>query len=134
MSLFRILKYSSVLFFLGKHRKKLFRVIVVLLFAGATSILYQDVAFYLQEQHPGALIYALVVKFAIVYGALAFVLWQFRPKQKAATQGTPSSAKNVRQTSPTDRLSALEDVSQKPELHRRYERILRGNSEKKRLE
>ena len=33
MSLFRVIKYSSILFFLGKYKNKLFRVIAVLLFA-----------------------------------------------------------------------------------------------------
>ena len=43
MSLFRLIKYSSILFFLGKYKFKLFRVIAVLLFAGVTSLLYGDI-------------------------------------------------------------------------------------------
>ena len=65
MSLFRIVKYSSILFFLGKYKSKLFRVVCVLLFALTTSLLYQDVAEYLQEQHPETVIYALVAKIFI---------------------------------------------------------------------
>ena len=131
MSLFRIVKYSSILFFLSKYKNKLFRVFAVLVFAGVTSVLYQDVAVYLQQQHPGTVIYALVAKIAIVYGALAFVLWQFRPEQKANTQHTPLSAIDVQQAVPDDRLSALEDVSKKPKLRSRYDRIVQGNAESK---
>ena len=74
MSLFRVVKYSSILFFLGKYKDKLFRVVAVLLFAGVTSLLYQDVADYLAREHPGTVIYALIGKIIIVYGALLFVL------------------------------------------------------------
>ena len=65
MSLFRVIKYSSVLFFLGKYKSKLFRVIAVLLFALVTSLLYQDLANYLSQQHPDTLIYALTELAAI---------------------------------------------------------------------
>ncbi len=88
MSLFRIVKYSSILFFLGKHKQRLFRVVGILLFAGISSLLYQDVSDYLQVQHPGFVIYALMAKIFIVYGAFAFVLWQFRP---GGTADDPSS-------------------------------------------
>ncbi len=82
MSLFRIVKYSSLIYFLGRHRDKLFRSLAVLLFALVTSLLYEDLRHYLELQHPGTLIYALIAKVVIVYGALAFVLWQFRPHQR----------------------------------------------------
>jgi hypothetical protein len=126
MSLFRIVKYSSILFFLSKYKNRLFRVFAVLLFAGVTSILYEDVAVYLQKQHPGTVIYALVAKIVVVYGALAFVLWQFRPVQNANAQRMPSSETDVQQAVPGDRLSGLEDVSQKQELRSRYDRIVQG--------
>jgi hypothetical protein len=79
MSLFRLVKYSSILFFLGKHKSRLFRVLAVLLFAGVTSLLYGDVEAFLAREHPGIVIYALMAKIFIVYGALIFVLLQFRP-------------------------------------------------------
>ena len=85
MSLFRLIKYSSILFFLGKYKFKLFRVIAVLLFAGVTSLLYGDIEAYLAREHPGTVIYALTVKICIVYGALAFVLWQFKPDSADTT-------------------------------------------------
>ena len=52
MSLFRIVKYSSIIYFLGKHRGKLFRSLAVLLFAVVTSLLYEDLRVYLASQHP----------------------------------------------------------------------------------
>mgnify|MGYP000751873752 CR=1 FL=1 len=55
-----------------------------LLFAFITSLLYDDIRAYLEIQHPGSLIYALIAKIVIVYGSLAFVLWQFRPRAAAS--------------------------------------------------
>ena len=129
MSLFRIVKYSSILFFLSKYKDRLFRVFAVLLFAGVTTILYEDVAVYLQRQHPGTVIYALVAKIVVVYGALTFVLWQFRPVENANPQRMSSSETGVRQAVFDDRLSELEDVSRKHVLRSRYDSIVKGNAE-----
>ena len=118
MSLFRVIKYSSLLFFFGKYKQKIFRVTVVLLFALVTSLLYQDVVDYLQQQHPGSVIYALIAKIAIVYGAFAFVIWQFRP----ATEPRPVTAADVSDIAPeqTDRLSRLAYIDSKDHLASRY--------------
>ena len=138
MSLFRIVKYSSIIFFLGKYRTKLFRVVGVLLFAGITSLLYGDVADYLQRAHPGIVIYALIAKIFIVYGALAFVLWQFRPEPESNTtsalhqQAATVSGQNpnVGEDSQNGPLAALEDVTQKESLQRHYECVLKGDKER----
>ena len=131
MSLFRIFKYSSILFFLGKYKIRLFRVVAVLLFAGITSLLYQDVANYLQQHHPDAVIYALMGKIAIVYGALAFVLWQFRPVADAGNS-LPASAPKARGSSsasePESRLGQLESVSQHDTLRSRTDKLLKEKS------
>jgi len=132
VSLFRIFKYSSILFFLGKYKAKLFRVVAVLLFALITSLLYQDVADYLQQQYPETVIYALIAKIIIVYGALAFVLLQFRPEPDDKASVAPGSMQNLKHeatvdsqiTSPDDRLAALEDVSQTDKLQSRYDRVI----------
>jgi len=119
MSLFRLIKYSSFLFFLGKYKQKIFRVLGVLLFAGVTSLLYQDVVDYLAQQHPGSVIYALIAKITIVYGALAFVLWQFRPTADTRPDSAPESP-----TAPpaaTDRLSRLADIDTTDRLASRYQ-------------
>ena len=107
----------------------------VLLFAAITSLLYQDVAVYLQQQHPGTVIYALTAKIIIVYGALAFVLWQFRPEPEPSAPertslDTPDSNSPGKEPQNDGPLSALEDVSHKDHLRSRYERVLKGDSER----
>ena len=135
MSLFRFVKYSSILFFLNKHRSKMFRSVAVLLFALVTSLLYEDLRVFLAQQHPESLIYALVGKFVIVYGALIFVLLQFRPggadrKGEARAQAVArkgSGEKNADSTS-DDRLEALKDLQHHGQLRTRYDRVLAGDS------
>jgi len=132
VSLFRIFKYSSILFFLGKYKARLFRVIAVLLFSFVTSLLYQDVANYLQLQHPETVIYALGAKILIVYGALVFVLLQFRPGPDDKSNAAPRAMDQLKQEptpeaaneQPVDRLSALEDVTRKDSLRTRYDDVL----------
>jgi len=132
MSLFRVIKYSSILFFLGKYKNKLFRVIAVLLFALVTSLLYQDLANYLSQQHPDTLIYALIGKILIVYGSLLFVLWQFRPEPdvRSPSLQAASNSEARRETGqpdtapPGDRLSQLEDLDTHQRLRTRYEKLL----------
>lgn len=137
MSLFKIVKYSSLLFFLGKYKSKLFRAAGVLLFAAITSLLYADVSQYLQLQHPGIVIYALAAKILIVYGSFAFVLWQFRPEPEP--KNDPAAREpTVKQENPSPEfektpdnrpLSALEDVTHTDRLRSRYDGILRGKDE-----
>ena len=129
MSLFRFAKYSTLLFFLGKYKTRLFRVVAVLLFAAVTSLLFQDVAEYLQREHPGTVIYALLIKILIVYGALAFVLWQFRPspdgEEQAVSRSKPrAEAAAPGSIEPDGRLAQLEDLGEHGRLVTRYEDIL----------
>ena len=136
--MFKLAKYSSILFFLGKYKSKLFRVISVLLFAGITSLLYSDVADYLQQSHPDTVIYALIAKIFIVYGSLAFVLWQFRPDPEPRTstvnhETTHSSARKNglgADSASKDPLAVLENVAEKEKLRSRYDGVLRGNTRK----
>ncbi len=136
MSLFRFVKYSSILFFLNKHRSKLFRSAAVLLFAFVTSILYDDLRVFLAEQHPESLIYALIGKVVIVYGALIFVLLQFRPGGKADKKGEARAEalaqskpdRKAKTADPEDRLEALKDLQHHDRLKTRYERILAGET------
>lgn len=134
MSLFRLFKYSSILYFLGKYKSKLFRVVAVLLFALITSLLYQDVADYLQQQYPETVIYALITKIVIVYGAMAFVLLQFRPTEDdnsvidGETQNS-SPQKSKDKAQPADRLAQLEDIEKKTTLRNRYDKVVSKNKE-----
>ncbi len=134
MSLFRIVKYSSILFFLGKYKSKLFRVTAVLLFALITSLLYQDVADYLQQQYPKTVVYALITKIIIVYGAMAFVLLQFRPTEDDVTvvdteTPTPSAKKDKDKATPTDRLAQLENIEKKTTLRNRYDKVVNNKED-----
>ncbi|MEE4279523.1 MAG: hypothetical protein V2I82_13735 [Halieaceae bacterium] len=135
MSLFRVLKYSSLLYFLGKHRGKLFRSLAVLLFALITSLLYDDLRIYLESQHPESLLYALIAKVVIVYGSLLFVLLQFRPGSAGEKRGEtraasmPRASRKASEEAPKDRLAELADVERHTRLRSRYERVLAGEDQ-----
>ena len=103
------------------------------MFALVTSLLYQDVSEYLQRQYPETVVYALIGKVIIVYGALVFVLLQFRPDPeggaKASTQTVespqnPSVSKGVPKPPPNDRLAGLEDVTKTTTLRSRYNKVI----------
>ena len=129
MSLFRLVKYSSLIYFLGRHRSKLFRSAAVLLFAFITSLIYDDLRHYLEIQHPGSLLYALIAKIVIVYGSLAFVLWQFRPRASAPGAANREKPVETIAEAPADGpLDALRDIDQHDHLRTRYERILDGQA------
>lgn len=127
--MFRLIKYSSLIYFLGKHRDKLFRSVAVLLFAFITSLLYDDVQVYLAAQHPETLIYALIAKIAIVYGSLGFVLLQFRPGPSAAKLDVvdkPSPEATTDDQTPQDKLQALTDIDNHERLRTRYDQLIEG--------
>jgi len=126
------------LFFLGKYKARLFRVIAVLLFALVTSLLYQDVVDYLELRHPETVLYALIVKIAIVYGALVFVLLQFRPEPDSNANAGNRNLEDMKATStieatpdlsPKDRLAGLDDVTTKATLRSRYDGVIEGKGE-----
>ncbi len=130
MSLFRLVKYSSILFFLGKYKLKLFRAVAVLLFAGVTSLLYGDIEAFLAREHPGVVIYALITKICIVYGALLFVLLQFKPafrrrpsrRQAGATVCTLTMLEG---DMPVDRLAQFSDLDDHDQLETRSQALLK---------
>lgn len=125
MSVFRMIKYSALFYFLGKYKQKAFRIMAVLLFAGVTSLLYQDIADYLQAVHPDTVIYALVGKILIVYGALIFVLFQFRPgPDSGSPQAAPRSDQTRVDEPPHDRLSAFSNLDAHDTLRTRRESML----------
>ena len=127
MSVFRMIKYSALFYFLGKYKQKVFRITAVLLFAGVTSLLYQDIADYLQAVHPDTVIYALVGKVLIVYGALIFVLFQFRPgPDSGSQQAAPRSDQTRVDESPHDRLSAFSNLDAHDTLRTRRESMHDG--------
>lgn len=105
-----------------------------MLFALITSLLYQDVADYLQQQYPETVVYALITKIIIVYGAMAFVLLQFRPTEDDNSvidteTAKPSAQKNKVKAQPTDRLAQLEDIEKKTTLRNRYDKVVNKSNE-----
>ena len=129
MSLFRLVKYSSILFFLGKYKLKIFRAVAVLLFAGVTSLLYGDIEAFLAREHPGVVIYALITKICIVYGALLFVLLQFKPALedgrrdgKLENRLHPNDAEG---DMAVDRLSQFSDLDDHDQLETRSQALLK---------
>lgn len=132
MSFFRLIKYSTLLLFLGKYKFKLFRALAVLLFAAVTALLYGDVEAYLAREHPSTVIYALTAKICIVYGALLFVLWQFRPggtgggSTAPSLGGQPRASGSVGSEGETaDRLSQYADLDRHERLQSRAEALLK---------
>ena len=129
MSLFRLVKYSSILFFLGKYKLKLFRAVAVLLLAGVTSLLYGDIEGFLAREHPGVVIYALITKICIVYGSLLCVLMQFKPTSEDNTGDGKSSKRlpleNVEGDLPADRLAQFSDLDDHDQLETRSQALLK---------
>ena len=129
MSLFRLVKYSSILFFLGKYKLKIFRAVAVLLFAGVTSLLYADIEAFLAREHPGVVVYALITKICIVYGALLFVLLQFKPTSEDnagdGRSSKPLLLENVEGDLPADRLAQFSDLDDHDQLETRSQALLK---------
>ena len=112
--------------------------VAVLLFALLTALLYQDVVDYLELRHPETVLYALIVKIVIVYGALVFVLLQFRPEpdnnanvgnRNLEDMKAASAIEAAPDLSPKDRLAGLEDVTKKATLRSRYDGVIEGKGE-----
>lgn len=122
MSLFRIIRFTALLHLASKYRVKLFRMVAVLLFAWVSSVLYQDVAAYLEAAYPGSVIYALAGKIFIVYGALIFVLLQFRPQPEQPTAKPPLEQESATKE-PQDRLSALANLDTHNQLRTRADSV-----------
>jgi len=134
MSLFRVVKYSSLFYFLKRYRIRLYRAFAVVLFAVLTTLLYGDLVAYLEARNPEGLIYALIGKTVIVYGALAIVLWQFRPLPEPSRAAPPSARKGSSEPSSTPAtadgktdaspLADLADIERHDHLRSRYDDLL----------
>jgi hypothetical protein len=82
-------------------------------------------------------VYALVAKIIIVYGALVFVLLQFRPDADDKATATPPVLDDAASTTtmdkmptPDDRLAGLEDVTKKITLRSRYDKVIDGDGDR----
>lgn len=144
MSIYKLLRASAVTTLLVKYREKLFRVALAVAFALVTAWGYGDVAQFLESQHPDSLWLALVGKNLIIYAALFYGFWQFRPSatddeggdKKANTGKGAARAATPMESDPKSgpgeapefgKLDALGDVSEKPALKSRKQAILERN-------
>lgn len=130
MSLFRIAKYSALLFFLKRHRKKVHRSVALLLLGLVTYFILGDLQVFLQEVHPDGVVYLLIAKSGLLYGGVAILIWMLKPteddersppqhhkkKQAAVENITPDSG---------SRLDQFRDLERHDKLQTRYQKTLK---------
>ena len=132
MSLYRFFRTSALLALAGKYRARLYRIAIAIAVALVTAWLYGDISIYLQTQQADLLGPALLIKTAIVYGALIYAFWQVRPGAWS-TEDTSESV-TASPTSPSTELPTegpLDELLDKPRLKSRKEAILSGNDHQK---
>ncbi len=129
MSLYRFLRTSALLALAGRYRQKLFFILVALAAATVTSWLYDDVAVYLEAQHPEWVLIALVLKTLIVYSVLVYVVWQLRPSGWAAEPDTASATPTASPKSGEP--GPLDELMDKPKLKTRKNSLLDQISDEK---
>lgn len=122
VSLYRFLRTSALLALAGRYRQKLFFILVAVAVATVSSWLYDDVANYLESQHPEFVLMALILKTVIVYSVLVYVIWQLRPSGWAAEPEGSATA----QTAPTESGAPgpLDELMDKPKLKTRKNSLL----------
>ncbi len=139
MSLFKVAKYSTLLFFMKRHKKQLHRLGATALLLLVSYFLLGDLQAFFAQTHPDLAIYMLVAKSALLYGAAGILIWQWRPKPDSATSGgkvkpeTPavSNTQEVAQDKPNSRLDAFKDLDQHDYLQTRYQAIMKNRAKNK---
>ena len=136
MSLFKFAKYSTLLFFMKRHKKQLHRLGATALLLLVSYFLLGDLQDFFAQTHPDLAIYMLVAKSALLYGAAGILIWQWRPKSDSSTSNVKaksdalSISKNqeVAQDSPSSRLDAFKNLDQHDKLRSRYQAIMKDKS------
>ncbi len=136
MSLFKFAKYSTLLFFMKRHKKQLHRLGATALLLLVSYFLLGDLQDFFAETHPDLAIYMLVAKSALLYGAAGILIWQWRPKSdsstskvKATSDALPiSKNQEVAGDSPSSRLDAFKNLDQHDKLRSRYQAIMKDKS------
>lgn len=139
MSLFKVAKYSTLLFFMKRHKKQLHRLGATALLLLVSYFLLGDLQDFFAKTHPDLAIYMLVAKSALLYGAAGILIWQWRPNPDSATSGrkvkpeTPavSNTQEVDQDKPSSRLDAFKDLDQHDHLQTRYQAIMKNRAKNK---
>lgn len=138
MSLFKFAKYSTVLFFMKRHKKQLHRLGATALLLLVSYFLLGDLQDFFAETHPDLAIYMLLAKSALLYGAAGILIWQWRPKsepesvylKQQSKVRSPTKDQEMGQTELSSRLDAFKDLDQHDKLKSRYQAIMNKNSEK----
>jgi hypothetical protein len=129
VSLYRFLRTSALLALAGRYRQKLFLILVAVAVATVSSWLYDDVASYLESQHPEFVLMALILKTLIVYGVLVYVVWQLRPSGWAAEPESSSTAQPA--STASEEPGPLDELMDKPKLKTRKHSLLDQISDEK---
>jgi hypothetical protein len=138
MSLFKVAKYSTLLFFMKRHKKQLHRLGAAALLLLVSYFLLGDLQDFFAQSHPDLAIYVLVAKSALLYGAAGILIWQWRPKSdsaklrgKANSEGpSVSESQDRAQSKPSSRLDAFKDLDQHDRLQTRYQAIMKNSAKK----
>jgi len=138
MSLFKVAKYSTLLFFMKRHKKQLHRLGSTALLLSVSYFLLGDLQDYFAQTHPNLAIYMLVAKSALLYGAAGILIWQWRPKSDSSPSSgraksevpAVSDRQNVSQSKSRSRLDAFKDLDQHEQLQTRYQAVMKSKSKK----
>ncbi len=122
MSLYRTLRLTLVLSLARRYRTRLLRILFAVAFAVVSSLVYADVAAFLDARHPQWSGLALIVKTAIVYGALLISFWDL----SRMLRGDPGVAGGVPAQTGQPAPGTLDALIEKPQLRSRRDEILEG--------
>ena len=130
MSLLRVAKYSALLFFLKRHRKKLHRSVALLLLGLVTYFMLGDLQMFLQEVHPDGVVYLLIAKSGLLYGGVAILIWMLKP---APDDNRPPTSSEKKKQAVEDgatansgsRLDQFRDLERHDKLQTRYQKTLK---------
>jgi hypothetical protein len=130
VSLFRVAKYSALLFFLKRHRNKVHRSVSLLLLGLVTYFLLGDLQGFLQEVHPDSVVYLLVAKSVLLYGGVAILIWMLRPTEgdkKPPIQSAQKTQAAGESDNPDtgSRLDQFRNLERHDKLQTRYQKTLK---------
>lgn len=133
MSLYRFVRASAITSLVVKYRSKLFRIALAIAFALVTAWAYADIASFLDARHPEYLGLALIIKNLVIYAALFYGFWQFRPIIAEAKDEEEAENDSAVALDPEherfDRLDALTNTADKPDLKSRRQAILQRKTD-----
>ena len=129
MSLFRVAKYSALLFFLKRHRNKVHRSVALLLLGLVTYFLLGDLQGFLQEVHPDSVVYLLIAKSVLLYGGVAILIWMLKPSEGDKRQPMQRAQKTqaAEESDNPDlgsRLDQFRNLERHDKLQTRYQKTL----------